>query len=397
VHALISGAGIAGLATAVGLGRLGWDVTVVEAAPGPREGGYMIDFFGPGWEAAERLGVMEPLSRHGRVYAAARYVDRRGRTTGRLPLASLVPVAGGRYFSILRPEIEEALRASLPSTVRLRYGRRITAITQPGTVATPAAVEVTLDDGSTLAGDLLVGADGLHSGVRRLLWGDETPLLRPLGFHTAAFTCVHPDLAARLGDEVHLTDVVGGQVGMFATDLGRPAQRPARDRGRVSVFVVRRGGGQLPDDRRTAVADELARHGAWPASLVDLVPDEPYLDVVAQSVVPRWRHGRVLLAGDAAHAVSLLAGQGASLAVAGAAALADRIAGHDDLDAALDDHERTWRAVVEPVQRSGRRAASAFVPRHRRDLWLRRVVLRCARLPPVSRLLASGLTGAATH
>lgn len=395
MHAVISGAGIAGLATATGLAGRGWRVTVVEAAPAPRQGGYMIDFFGPGWDAAERLGVLPALRRRGRVYTAARYVDRRGRTTGRLPLTALARVTGGRYFSVLRPEIEEALRESSPPAVDVRYGRTVTAVEQRPGPHDP--VGVTLDDGTGVAGDLVVAADGLHSNVRRLVVGDEADLLRPLGLQTAAFTFSHPELAARLGDEVLLTDVVGGQLGLFAVDRGRREQRPEPDRGRVSAFVVRPGGSRLPDDPRRAVVDELRRHGVWAAPVIDHVPDAPYLDVVAQSVVPRWVHGRVLLAGDAAHAVSLLAGQGASLAVAGAAALVDRIAEHEDLDVALAEHERTWRAVVEPVQRSGRRAAGAFVPRHRRDLWLRRTLLWTARLPVVSRRLASGLTGAVTH
>ncbi|MDD7938101.1 FAD-dependent monooxygenase [Actinomycetospora lutea] len=384
MHAVISGGGIAGLATATALAGLGWRVTVVEVAPAPRRGGYMIDFFGPGWEAAERLGVLAALRRRGRVYAAARYVDAGGRTTGRLPLAALAPVAGGRYFSILRPEIEEALREALPPAVEVRHGRTVVAVEQRADPGAPVAV--TLDDGAVVTGDLLVAADGLHSGVRRLVVGGEASLLRPLGFRTAAFICTHPDLAARLGDEVLLTDVVGGQVGIFAVD-----------RERVSVFVVCPGGTPLPDDPRRAVVDELRRHGPWAAAVADRVPDAPWQDVVAQAVVPRWVHGRVLLAGDAAHAVSLLAGQGASLAIAGGVSLADHVAAHDDLDTALDEHERAWRAVVEPVQRSGRRAAGAFVPRHRRDLWVRRTVLHAARLPAVSRGLGSRLIGAATH
>ena len=384
MHALISGAGIAGLATAHALAGLGWRVTAVEAAPGPRRGGYMIDFFGPGWDAAERLGVLAALRRRGRLYRAARYVGVDGRTTAHLPLAALVPVGADRYFSILRPEIEEALRETLPGAVDIRYGRTVAAVEQRARATDPVAV--TLDDCDVLTGDLLVAADGLHSGVRRLVLGPEDALLRPLGFQTAAFLCSHPELAARLGDEVLLTDVVGGQVGVFAVDDER-----------LSVFVVRRGGTALPDDPRRAVLDELGRHGPWAAAVADRVPDDLYLDVVAQSVVPRWVHGRVLLAGDAAHAVSLLAGQGASLAIAGAGSLADHLGRHDDVDAALAAHEAAWRAVVEPVQRSGRRAASAFVPRHRRDLWLRRTVLHAARLPVVSRRVGSRLTGAATH
>lgn len=286
------------------------------------------------------------------------------------------------------------LRTALPPEVVLRQGRVITRIDQEPGAGAP--VRVGLDDGTVLAADLVLGADGLHSGVRRLVLGEEESFVRPLGYHTAAFTCFAPHLAERLGEDVHLTDVRDGQVGLFAVDLGRPAERPG-DAGVVSAFVVTRGGADLPSDPQAAVRRELVRHGPVAQELLDRVPPDLYLDVVAQSVVPRWRRGRVVVVGDAAHAVSLLAGQGASLAIAGATALASHVRGARDLDEALIRYETSWRAVVEPVQATGRRAASAFVPRTRRDQWLRRMVLRAARLPGVDRRLTASITGAATH
>ena len=127
-----------------------------------------------------------------------------------------------------------------------------------------------------------------------------------------------------------------------------------------------------------------------------MCPDDTYDDVVAQAVVPVWHEGTTVLLGDACQAVSLLAGQGASLAIAGAALLAELVGPCRDTASeltALAEYERRWRPLVAEKQAVGRRAAGTFLPETRRALLLRRVILRAASLPGIDRLLARRLAG----
>lgn len=110
MRALVVGAGIGGLAAAGALARNGWQTTMLEQAPGPRTTGYMIDFFGPGFAAAESLGAITHLRRHSELYGRARYLDPDGRTRARFAMDSFPNAAHGKYFSILRPDIEKGLR-----------------------------------------------------------------------------------------------------------------------------------------------------------------------------------------------------------------------------------------------------------------------------------------------
>ena len=128
----IVGGGVCGLALAHELAP-DHRVTVLESSPGPRGGGYMIDFFGPGFLAAERMGVIEELRRRGHVFDGVRYGLPDGSTSGTIDAAPLVKAAGGRYFSILRPEVELGLLAQLPESVDLRYGVRVVGVREDET------------------------------------------------------------------------------------------------------------------------------------------------------------------------------------------------------------------------------------------------------------------------
>src|SRR5699024_1875347 len=139
----IIGGGIAGLALAHELAP-DHHVTVLESSPGPRGGGSMIDFFGPGFVAAERMGVIEELRSRG--FEGVRYGTPDGRESGRIDAGPLIDAAGGRYFSILRREVELGLLAALPGDVDLRYGAR--AVGVRATAPQRAAVE--LADGTEL-------------------------------------------------------------------------------------------------------------------------------------------------------------------------------------------------------------------------------------------------------
>ncbi|MGN5381171.1 FAD-dependent monooxygenase [Streptomyces lasalocidi] len=273
----------------------------------------------------------------------------------------------------MRPDLELALRERLSLAVRLRFG------VGPARVdARPDGVHVTLTDGSRIDADLLVGADGLHSTVRTLVFGEEHRYVRYLGYHTAAFTFRDPQVHAQLGDRFCLTDTVGRQMGLYALHDDE-----------VAAFTVHRAADpSRPGDVRDALRSEYGSLG-WlvPRALAQCPPPSRiYYDQVAQAVLPSWSHGRVVLVGDACQAVSLLAGQGASLAMGGAYVLADQLSRVSRIEDALHAYERLWRPVIENRQRVARRAARWFVPESLRQVRVRRAALRLAGLPGARRL-----------
>jgi 2-polyprenyl-6-methoxyphenol hydroxylase-like FAD-dependent oxidoreductase len=191
VRAIICGAGISGLSAAAFLARMGWQVVVVDQARGPREQGYMMDFFGAGWQAADRLGIIPRIRELGYQVQRLDYVDRHGKSRASLPFAKYAKVTGGKLTSILRPDLELAIREALPGEVDLRYGRTISAVGQ-----SLDGVQATLDDGQAFEADLLIGADGIHSSIRALVFGPEEEFFRYLGFHVGAYSFHDPELAA---------------------------------------------------------------------------------------------------------------------------------------------------------------------------------------------------------
>ncbi len=377
---VICGAGMSGLALANRVAAHGGEVVLLERAPGPRTHGYMIDFFGPGYDAVEAMGLLPAVEKVAYHVDEAVFVDEHGRRR-----AGLRPeqFADGPLLDVMRPDLEHVLRESLPPEVDLRFGTGPAAVADHGD-----GVVVTLEDGTELAADLLVGADGIHSTVRRLVFGDEARFLRYLGFHTAAFAFHAPDIRAAIAGRACLTDTVDSQMGFYAL----------RD-GRVATFAVHRTPDPaLPADVRAAVREAYRGLGWVVPEALDRCPPaaEIYYDQVAQIEMPAWSAGRVVLVGDACYAVSLLAGQGASLGIAGAYLLADRLAAAGSVGEALADYERLWRPVAEEKQRTGRAGARWFLPESAAQLRVRRMMLRMTRLPVIDRIVAGTVSGKST-
>jgi 2-polyprenyl-6-methoxyphenol hydroxylase-like FAD-dependent oxidoreductase len=382
VQVVVCGAGITGLALANKLARDGVEVVVLERAPAPREQGYMIDFFGPGFDAAEELGLLPRIRELGYRVEEASLLDEQGRRRAAIRYSAFARTMRDRLCGIMRPDLERALREQLPSTVDLRFGAAVTGIDDLGD-----RVRVTAGD-QVVEADVAVGADGIHSAVRRLVFGDEERFLRYLGFHTAAFVLTDPEIAAAVRGRFCLTDSIGRQMGFYGL----------RD-GRVAAFAVHRTEDRrLPEDPRAALRDEYRSLG-WlvPRALRRCPPAEAvYYDEVAQIDMPRWSRGRIVLAGDACYAVSLLAGQGASLGIAGAYVLGEQLVGGGSVTEAFDRYERLLRPVITEKQDVARRSARWFLPASRVQLAVRRAVLRLARLPLMDRYVASVLAGKPT-
>ncbi|MEU3309733.1 FAD-dependent monooxygenase [Nocardiopsis sp. NPDC006832] len=379
-HAVVAGAGIAGLALAHRLAHHGWRVTVAERAPGPRPQGYMIDFFGPGYDAARIMGMLPRIRELGHDFDEAVLVDEQGRSRASIGFRRFARAMGGSLVSIMRPDLELALRESLPEGVELVYGAALTGVEER-----PDGVRVRLSDGRVLEADLLAGADGIHSTVRGLVFGPEEDHLLHLGFHTGAFVFEDAELHARLRGRFLLTDSLGAQMGFYGLEGDR-----------VAVFTVHRTEDTtLPDDPRRALREACSGLG-WsvPRALERCPePEHVYYDNVAQSRMDTWSKGRVVLLGDACQAVSLLAGQGASMGVGGAFVLAEELARAATVREGLERYEARWRPVVAERQRAARTGTSWFLPETALRLRLRRLVLGLAALPGVDRWVASAMSG----
>ncbi|MDW6065602.1 FAD-dependent monooxygenase [Streptomyces sp. FXJ1.4098] len=180
-RAVIVGSGISGLAAALTLHRAGWQPLIVERAPRRRTGGYFVRFFGPGYAAAERLGILDALPQRtlpdGRMYEIARS----GRVTPGITFPSQVD--GTPLRILLRSDLERVLYDEVHNLVEIRYGVGPAAITQDR-----HQVTVTLTDRSVETADLLIGADGIHSTVRSLVFGPED--LYRKDFDHAVAACV---------------------------------------------------------------------------------------------------------------------------------------------------------------------------------------------------------------
>ncbi|WME22475.1 FAD-dependent oxidoreductase [Brachybacterium sp. GU-2] len=382
----VIGGGIAGLALAHQLAP-DHDVTVLEASPGPRGGGYMIDFFGAGFVAAERMGIIDELRARGHVYEGVRYGTPDGAESGRIDVGPLAAALGGRYFSILRPEVELGLLAVLPRSVDLRYTARVVAVRDIGLQGggSPRGALVELAEGTTLASDLVVACDGVRSPVRERIAPGHGEIV-PMGYRVASYLYSDPELAGELGERMLMTDTVGRVGWAYAAGDGRVGAMFAE---RTDVASTER---PVPDRERLQ-RDFAGLHPQVDRALEN-APESFYDDLAAQAIAPRWSRGRVALAGDAAHAPSLLAGQGTSLAIAGAEALARSLrAAGPHVEVGLVEYERRWRPTVEQVQLAGRRSASFFAPANRVQLRIQQIARRAVTLPGASLFAARSVLG----
>lgn len=328
---LVVGGGIAGMAAAALLHRQGHDVLVVDNAPEYRHIGFGIYLWHYGRQVLNELGIGHDLLKKEYMLSRAVIQNARGRTLNYLPYSAY---GSYRPVSIHRADLHEGLRAAVAG-VPVRFGTTVAEIAQDD-----AGVTVRFSDGATGRFDLVVGADGIHSSVRTLAM--DNPAIRPYGWRSWFFWA---DAWKHKNEEVQMILAPGLDFAVF----------PLHDRHFAGVTVA------CPPDAPDPVETRRERlHGYLRAcrpavhDLIDAVdPAEMYRTDLMYVPMGPWAKGRVVLIGDARHALSPTTGRGANIALEDASALAGvlREVSAQDVPAALQrfGDERTRR--IEPLRK----------------------------------------------
>ncbi|WP_297773415.1 FAD-binding protein [Mycobacterium sp.] len=341
---LVSGASVAGTAAAFWLGRHGHSVTVVERHRGPRPGGQAIDVRGPALTVLDRMGLLGAAQKRKTQIRGSSVVDRDGNEVSRDTEST--PTGGpidSPDIELLRDDLVELLYGASQWTADYIFDDTITALDDDG-----AVVRVTFERAAPSEFDLVIGADGLHSNVRRLAFGPEENFIERLGTHAAIFT-VPNFLGLDYWQMWHYGDST--MAGVYS------ARNNAEARAMLGFVET-----DLRIDYRDIEAQfaELERRmtgdGWVRPQLLDYMRTAPdfYFDEMSQITMDRWSRGRVALVGDAGYCCSPLSGQGTSVALLGAYILAGELksASHDG----TADHERGFanyqREFGDYVQRN---------------------------------------------
>ncbi|TFV57510.1 hypothetical protein E4P42_15310 [Mycobacterium sp. PS03-16] len=333
---LVSGASVAGTATAYWLARQGHSVTVVERHPGLRPGGQAIDVRGPALTALERMGLLDAVRARAITFRGMSAVDAAGTETSRdTEKTATGGLIGSPDIEILRDDLVAVLYAATPD-VDYVFGDTVAALDDTG-----EAVRVDFERAGTRTFDLVVGADGLHSAVRRAAFGPEERFIKPMGMFLAVGTAANV-----LGLDHWQTWYGEREPELFCGVYS------ARDNTEARVMFGFTDPSLRLDHRDVAAQRaEIERRfrgaGAFAERLLQMTRDigQFYCDEAAQIVMDRWSTGRIALVGDAAHCASPLSGQGSSLALIGAYVLAGELA------AAGGDHGRGFAGYEAALRR----------------------------------------------
>ncbi|MDQ1023287.1 2-polyprenyl-6-methoxyphenol hydroxylase-like FAD-dependent oxidoreductase [Streptomyces umbrinus] len=348
---LVSGASIAGPAVAFWLQRYGFTVTVVERSTGLRGGGYPIDVRGTAVEVARRMGILPQLQKAHIESRRLTFLDADGSAVAVVHPQAVVGGVEGHDVEVPRGDLAEVLYGAVRDEVEFVFDDSINALKEH-----EHGVDVIFRSGVQRSFDLVLGADGLHSRTRELVFGPEQQFHRYLGYCFAIFTMPN---TLGLSHEALIWNTPGRAAALYAVKDGNELHAFLNFAQPEQPHEVLRDSEAQRDLVATTFADDGWEIPAMVAAMRHA--NDSFFDTVSQVHMPCWSSGRVAFLGDAAYAPSFLTGQGSSLALVGAYMLARSLAAQRDHTVAFAAYERDIRGFVELNQAQvGERDAALF-------------------------------------
>ena len=374
---LISGAGIAGVSLAFWLKKFGFNPTIVELSPKLREGGYAIDFMGAGYDVAEKMGLIPALEKVDMDISKLVFVDENNREKGSMNYRKIKKLMNNRALTFLRSDLAKVIYSSLDKDVEIIFGDTITKIDQDD-----EKVDVIFRSGLTRSFDLVVGADGLHSNVRNLIFGSEQQFEKYYGYYTSSFTIENFSYEGRA---FSMFNVPFKQVAIYSYSENR-----------IATFFMFTSPEKLSyehndvEKQKQILKNEFMNIGwkcAEVLSKIDSTSDF-YFDSISQIKMENWSKGRITLVGDACDCPSLLSGKGSTLAMVGAYILAGELKlANGDYKTAFDQYENILKPFMEKKQKAAQSFAKSFIPKSNFGIWLRNIAFKLMSLPFIAKLL----------
>jgi len=374
---LISGAGIAGISLAFWLKKFGFNPTIIEISPELRKGGYAVDFMGAGYDVAEKMKILPALEKVDINISKLAFVDESNKEKGSMNYQKIKKLMNNRALTLLRSDLAKVIYNSLDKDIEIIFGDTINKIEQDD-----EKVIVTFRSGITRTFDLLVGADGLHSIVRNLIFGNESKFEKYYGYYTSSFTIENFSYEGRA---FSMFNVPYKQVAVYSYSENKTA----------TFFIFTSPEKLLYDHhdiekQKQILKDEFMNIG-WKCpellSRIDSASDF-YFDSISQIKMENWSRGRVTLVGDAGYCPSLLSGKGSTLAMVGAYILAGELKqANGNYKTAFGNYENLLKPFMIKKQKAAQAFAKSFIPKSNFGIWLRNKVFKLMSLPPVAKLL----------
>jgi 2-polyprenyl-6-methoxyphenol hydroxylase-like FAD-dependent oxidoreductase len=376
---LVSGAGIAGPTLAYWLIKYGFQVTIVEQSQRQRSGGYIIDFWGKGYEVAEKMRIVPQLQKLGYNAKQILLLNSSGDIAGGFNADVLRLGLNGKFLSILRSDLAGVIADKIKDHCEIHFGDSIVEIANQKN-----GTEALFRSGRAERFDLVIGADGLHSKVRSLMFGESQNFKVNLGYYAAAFSV---DSYPKRDEDIYVCYTVPGkQIARFALNDGRTvfflvACAPSKQNITLHNESTKSRASQLIDGlcvESGEILEALSKS------------EDFYCDDVTQIRLPGWHKDRIALVGDAAYCPSLLAGQGAALAMCGSYVLAGELmqAGGDYIKAFERYQSQLFQFMLKK-QIAAEKIGVWFAPRTSFGLFVRNQTTKLLAIPALAEAFAT--------